>query len=217
MAKDITPLSNGIVGDVSETRLTLSQIESDPKYSLEVDPFDEYDFNDYEKEFIRQFIQWKNVPKAAELAMLDNEDAKRFFLTKECQSELKRINAAIYARQFARPMLSIDDIGGYLSSLLTDETVYADRLSVKDKLAIIKMILDLNNLKLNGQMQTNASQNINIELKNLSVKTIKQLLTTADVQKLEAKLSEDELAMISELSTDEILAILNDINGGNKQ
>ena len=46
----------------------LDSLETDARYSIEVDPQNRYNFSESQKEFIANYIQFKNVPIAAKLS-----------------------------------------------------------------------------------------------------------------------------------------------------
>ena len=50
----------------------LKELDTNPKYSLEVDPLDKYHFCDAQKDFIKFYCDYKNVGTAAELACIND-------------------------------------------------------------------------------------------------------------------------------------------------
>lgn len=200
------------------------EIENNPKYSLLVDPENKYGMNDLQKEFIRYYIEFKNIHLAAELCGLDITQAKEIFSSYSTQSEIRRINLALYHRQFQHKMLTIEQLGGWLSSLITDENVpVADRLKTTEKLKVAQMLIDMNDFKQNAFDNPNIImvQNIETELKNLSVNAIKQLIYTTNIKsddekdKVLEQLQEnntytpEEVAYLKTLSINELLKYLD--------
>lgn len=162
------------------------QLETNPQYSLEVDPLDKYKFSAEQKKFIEYYIQLKNIPAAADLAGIDKSVANQIFMMYNTQQEIRRINLAMYHRQFSNKMLSIDEIGGWLTSILMDENVsLADTLSTKDKLSVAKILIELNSLKREALANPEIIDYTEVEeqLKDLSVNSIKQMLSNANSKK----------------------------------
>lgn len=201
----------------------LKELDTNPKYSLEVDPLDKYHFCDAQKDFIKFYCDYKNVGTAAELACIDIELAKAYFISFDTQSEIRRINLAMYQRQFATKLASIDQIGGYLTSLLIDAVPTADRLKTTDKLRVAQMIIDLNKLKIEGfsDPATVMSKDLDLQIKDLSIETIKTLLQqsnpktkkTIDVTNFSEVLTPEESAYLETLPTDDLLKIIEETKG----
>ena len=200
-------------------------IEEDVKYSLEIDPTNKYSMSEQQKEFLSNYIQFKNIQMAADLSRIDLDTAKAYFISYAGQQEIRRINKAMYQRQFATKLLSIDEIGGWLSSLLTDENVpLTDRLKSTDKLKVAQMIIDLNAYKQNVIENPDVLMHANIEedIRNLSISSIRQLLDaskkTADKKDVDealnlAGLSPEETAYLKTLPTKDLLELINDTKG----
>ena len=216
-----------ITENLSETQSAyIEEIESNPAYSLQVDPEDKYKMGDLQKKFIEHYVNFKNVNTAAELTGIDQDTAKQFFIAYSTQQEIRRINLALYQRQFCNRLLSIDEIGGYLTSLLTGENVpIADQArTITDKLRIVTMLIELNKLKSNGMQDPTVimQKNIDIQIKDLSVQTIRQLIDTqesmADKQKVievmntESNLTPEEEAYLSTLPTEDLLNLIEQSN-----
>lgn len=203
------------------------EIEEDPQYSLEPDPTGELQMSDTQKDFIRHYVEFKNINAAAELTYIDADTAKAFFVAYNTQQEIRRINRALYHRQFAAKLVSLDDIGGYLSSLLTGDNVpLADQLKTTEKLRVIELLLRVNEMKSQSMQDPSQLANSDIEsqLKKLSVKTIQQLLvqqnnTVVIQQKNDAinklddgTLSVEEKAYLSSLPMSELLKLIDETN-----
>ena len=208
-------------------------IDTDPKYSLEIDPLNKYHFNDIQKMFIKYYLDFRNIPTTAALCNIDDELARQWFTTPEIQNELRRLNTALYHRQFTKKLLSLDEIGGYLSSLLIDENVpVVDRLSTNEKLRVADMIVRLNQLKLESMNDPAIiiEKDLETQIKSLSVDTIKQLLSTNQqstdkqenkediIDKLDSEhtLTSEDKTYLMTLSTSELLNMLEDMNKGGK-
>lgn len=207
----------------------MDELKTNVKYSLEIDPENKYNMLEDQKRFIKNYIQFKNIPIAAKLSDIDEQTATAYFLAYSSQQEIRRINLAMYHRQFATKLLSIDEIGGYLTSVLTDENVpIADRLSTKEKLDVAKMIIDLNKLKANSLEKPQILDAVVIEdqLKDLSVESIQHLINvSANSEKEEEsrqevidqirnqndKLTPEELAYMKTLPLDSLLEMLESL------
>lgn len=196
------------------------ELETNPKYSLQVDPENKYNMPLIQKNFIQHYVEFKNVNVAAELSGIDMDTAKAYFVSYSSQMEIRRINMALYQRQFHSKLLDIDQIGGYLSSLLTDTNVpIADRLKSSEKLKVAQMIIDLNLLKVNSMQNPAVIMNndINVQLKDLSVDAIRELLKQSEKRKEPntysttcEELTPEEEAYLSTLPTEDLLQILDD-------
>ena len=155
-----------------------AELETNPEFSLDVDPTDKYSMSEEQKTFIKNYVEFKSIPMAAELSGLDIDTAKSYFVAYSSQQEIRRINRAMYQRQFSHKLLTIDELGGYLSSLITDENVpLADRVKTMDKVRIAQMLIDLQTYKNEGIDDPSKIIDADIEgeIKNLSVKSIKLL------------------------------------------
>ena len=198
------------------------ELETNPKYSLDVDPLNKYNMPIEQKKFIEQFVQYKSIATAAEFCGISIEDAKEYYLAYSSQVEIRRINLALYHRQFSTRLATLDELGGYLTSLLTDDNVvYADRLKTNDKLRVVQMLIDLNKMKIESFTNPNVimTKNIDIQLKDLSLSTIKSLLSETTKPKTyelpdNSMLSPEENAYLSTLPTDDLLKLIEDANGG---
>lgn len=205
----------------------LQELETNPKYSLDVDPENKYGMSEVQKTFIRHYVNFKNVNTAAELTGIDQEVAKQYFVAWSSQQEIRRINLALYQRQFANRLITLDEIGGYLTSLLTGEFVpMGEQLKINDKLRVVQMLIDLNKFK-SGAIQDPTvimARDINLQLKNLSVTTIRQLIDTkASIEEKQdvveifdenSSLSPEEQAYLTTLPTDQLLELIEQTNKG---
>lgn len=207
----------------------IDKINTDPEFSLEVDPENKYKMTKNQKEFIKQYVQFKNIPLACQLAGIDEKEGKAYYLAYSSQQEIRRINLAMYHRQFSTKLLDLDQIGGYLTSLLVDENVaVADRLNTKDKLKVAQMIIDLNELKRTAFSDPGVIDAVVVteQIKDLSVKSIKQLISASHsteankskdeiIEQLdeENNLSGEEVAYLKTLPVEQLLDLLEKGNG----
>lgn len=215
----------------SLTESLSAELETNPEFSLDVDPTDKYSMSDEQKTFIKNYVEFKSIPMAAELSGIDIDVAKTYFVAYSSQQEIRRINRAMYQRQFSHKLLTIDELGGYLSSLITDENVpLADRVKTMDKVRIAQMLIDLQTYKNDGIDDPSKIIDADIEgeIKNLSVKSIKLLIAQNNKKKDEKKkdeaiknassmLSPEEEVFLKTLPTKDILNLIEETSkGGNK-
>lgn len=208
-----------------------AELETNPEFSLNVDPTDKYSMSEEQKTFIKNYVEFKSIPMAAELSGIDIDVAKMYFVAYSSQQEIRRINRAMYQRQFSHKLLTIDELGGYLSSLITDENVpLADRVKTMDKVRIAQMLIDLQTYKNEGIDDPSKIIDADIEgeIKNLSVKSIKLLIAQNNKKKDEKKkdeaiknassmLSPEEEVFLKTLPTKDILNLIEETSkGGNK-
>ena len=205
------------------------ELAENPEFSLEVDPTDRYSMNATQKAFIKNYCEFKSVPMAAELCGIDLDLAKSYFVAWSSQQEIRRINRAMYQRQFSHKILSIDEISGYLSSLIVDDDVpLADRVKTMDKVKIAQMLIDLQ-IQKNDALHNPSSiidADIEGEIKKLSVNSIKELLSqkkkssdeeTLDIQNDGSLLPEEE-AFLKTLPAKDLLELIeSEKNGGSKR
>ena len=207
-------------------------LETDPRFSLEVDPTNQYNFTDIERDFIEQMVQYKNLKFVGNIMLdISFEEALKIYKKYNVQNEIKRINLALYARRFATKMADLDMLGGYLTTALTDENVaVADRLSGKDKLMAVRLLIDINQLKQNMIEKPEIIDVIDVEedLKKLSVKNIQNLIENSvnDDKVVKKKedlineidkdnlLSPEELTYLRNQSIEELEKLLKEVNKG---
>lgn len=201
----------------------IKELETDPELSLEVDPLGKYNLNPVQKDFISYYVQFKSVAGAAELCNIDMGVAKTFFMDYVVQQEIRRINRALYHKRFAHKLLDLNDIGGYLSSLITDENVpLGEQLKPREKLMVVNMLIDLYKLKSDGFKDPSkiSSLDISSQLKNLSLDTIRQLLSQSNKKEDNKTLINDpnllpeEKEYLNSLPTEDLLQIIDSNNKG---
>ena len=151
-----------------------SELDTNPQFSLEVDPLRQYDLDEIDVEFIQHMVQYKNIRFVGTVLMkLDEDEALNIYKKYAVQQEIKRINLAMYARRFCSKMADLDALGGYLTTALTDENVpIADRLSGKDKLTAVRLLMELNALKMEAWERPEVVDVVAVEaeIKKLNVK-----------------------------------------------
>ena len=156
------------------------ELETNPKFSLEVDPTNLYNLSDLEKRFIKGMVEYKSLKFVSGMLLnLDFEEGAEINSRYAVQEEIKRINLAMYARRFCSKMADLDSLGGYLTTALTDENVpVADRLTGKEKLAAVRLLVELNQIKAGAYQNPEVIDVSAIEndIKNLKVDDIKLLI-----------------------------------------
>jgi hypothetical protein len=187
----------------------VSAIEKDPLYSLEPDPEGKLGFSEEEKNFTRWFIQYHNIGSAASMSGIDYKAGSGYYADPKCQNEIRRISLALYKRKFAKRLLTIDEIGGYLTSVLIDDDVpEADRLKPKEKLEVAQMIIDLNQMKTKSFESPDEIESVDIEhkIEGLDVNSIKKLISDVKAP------NKDEIKK----EADEKEGLIEQIAGGTK-
>lgn len=210
------------------------ELDTNPQFSLEVDPERIYDLDAIDVEFIQHMVQYKNIRFVGKVLMhLEDDDALQIYKKYAVQQEIKRINLAMYARRFCSKMADLDALGGYLTTALTDENVpIADRLTGKDKLTAVRLLMELNALKMEAweHPETVDVNVIEAEVKKLKVKDIEKLIENdgEDDKLLQKKndlinkidkdnlLSPEEITYLRTQSVDELKQLLKEIEGGLK-
>lgn len=209
-------------------------IETDPQYSLQIDPTNKYHFTQDEKDFIQLSIQYKSAKIVTEALGIDYKEYALMNARFPIREEIKRINKVIYQYQFSNKMLNLDQVGGYLTSLLTDDFVpLDDRLKTKDKVQVAKMIADINKLKMDAMNKPTVLEPIEIEekLEKLSVASIKQLLISnanpskelseknaiIDQINEDKLLTAEEIAVLRNSSLTELMEMLDEITKAKKK
>lgn len=201
----------------------IDEINNNIVFSLQVDPENKYNMPEEQKRFIAYYIQYRNVATAGMLANIDLHLATSYLMAYSTQQEIQRINKAIIQRQFATKLASLDNIGGWLTSLLTDDVVEGDKINSKEKIKVAQMLIDLHKLKAESLMspQTLIQKDVNIELKDLSIETIKKLIYNDEqiekkkeaIEKLkeEREMSYEDIEYLKTLDTETLLKFIEDL------
>lgn len=199
-------------------------LETEPKYSLNIDPEKKYKFTEEEATFIKQYIDYRNLEAVASLMDIDMDRARCLYMNGRIQSEIRRLNLALYHYQFNQKMMDLDELGGFLTSqLIGDGVPRCDQLSPKEKLKCAEILKDLN-IEIRKGIQNPGDiivKDFETELKDLSVETISQLINQSEkmkdkdsaISEIEEQnnqpLSYEEKAFLKTLSSSELLDILN--------
>lgn len=204
-AETIPPVKeNQVLGEDYEKMLNL-----DPKYSLQVDPTNIYYLSDEQKSFIQVYSQIKDLEETCDIIGIDTDLGKRYLNSFAAQQELRRIAMAQVHRQFACRMATLDEIGGYLTSLIIDYNVpKKDRLKNYEKIKAAKLLVDINNLKQNIIANPTLANNVidvESEVKDFDIKSIKKLIEATKNEKVMQQKITDKETIINELNKDNSL------------
>lgn len=197
----------------------LKSLEDDPKYQIDVDPDNFYEMSEEHKQFVKLFVQYRNLAIVAELMEIDPVLAKDYFTRYSTQQEIRRINTAIYHRQVATNIIAFEDIGSYLSSwLIGADITEADRLKKGEKLQVVKLLMDWhkNMREIIQKPEIITVQTIEDEIKELSVANIKQLLATKSILKANEEKKQSKPLPDTD-DKDELIAQLNEDNSLSKE
>lgn len=180
----------------AQNELTVA-LEHDPKYMISADPTGALGLNETQKRFIDAYIECRSISYACQLTGITEEEGRDIYFDPICKRERDRINRALNYRRFSRRLLSIDEVGGYLTSLLMDEDFgLGERLTAKDKLTVTRQILDINKMKAEAYMNPRILENVEFvekDTKDMSAEDLKKLIdqtkqTSAAVQNEKQKL-----------------------------
>ena len=211
------------------------ELVTNPKFSLQVNPEGLYNFTEQEIEFIQNMVQYKNVKFVSEVLLkIPLEEGLKLYKQYNVQEEIKRINLSLYARRFYTKMADLDQLGGYLTTALTDENVVvADRLDAKDKLKAAQLLIELNKLKMDIIENPDVIDvsEVETDIRNLSVKQIENLIENSEEidKTIEKKtelinfidkdnlLTSEEIVYLKSLSINELEKLVKEIKGGIKK
>lgn len=162
-----------------------TELETNPKYSLNVDPENTYNMSEEQKNFVKLYVQYRDMNIVATMLNIEFKDAVDIFKSYSVQQEIRRIYRSLTLRQFQGKTLTIGQIGGWLSSLITDDFVpEADRLKTMDKVRVAQILIGLNDAKRFAfdNPETVVVKDFEEEVKELTTDQIKHLimLTTSD-------------------------------------
>ena len=89
--------------NVNQIELAYKQeLETNPDFSLVVDPLNKYNLPVKSKEFVRHYIEHRNIATAAVFCHIENDEALEIFTSFPVQQEIRRISRALYHRQFSK-------------------------------------------------------------------------------------------------------------------
>lgn len=195
----------------------------------DVDKDGKYELSEIQKEFVKYYIEFKNIPLVAQFIGIDESLAVNIFKGYGVQEEIKRINTELYRKKFNNKMLSLSELGSYISSLITNEDVpINEQLNKKEKLDAVRLLINIYDLK-NKSIDNPAELNVydyttEEEIKKLSLSSIKSLLNEKGKEEKKNELIKtidkaglltiEDKALMQSLSIDELVTLLNEVNGG---
>lgn len=157
-----------------------ANLNTDPRYSLDPDPTGRLGLDDKQKKFLKCYDEFPSIPLAANMAGLTEEEGRDIFLDPACKNERQRINRARNYRKFNYRLLTIDEVGSYLTAMLIDDDMSAgDRLSSKDKLQVTRQIIDLNKIKAEALANPKIIENVDYSdagIQDLEPEDLKKLI-----------------------------------------
>lgn len=157
----------------------LEELSKDKRYSLEVDSAGHYNLDEQHKLFIYLYSHYENLKKVCELMEIEEHLGRDYLLRYATQQELRRLNLARYHRRIATNMISYQDLGSYMSSLLiSDVNTEGDKLSQSNKLQLIRLMMDWHKgmLEFTQHPEELIHQSVEEELEELKASDIKELL-----------------------------------------
>lgn len=158
----------------------VNEIQTNPLYSLEADPLGTYGFDDETKQFVKLYAEYESISTVCEIMSIEVKKGRIYYFQRAVQNEINRIKNAMYHRQFATRLLNVNEIGGYLTSLLMDNVPKSQRISSKQKISVAKMLLDINfqvNTALKDDPNILDETEINKKLEKLNINELKQLIS----------------------------------------
>ena len=197
----------------------LQSVQQNTLYSLDIS--NEYGWNDQQKLFLCLYIQTGSFKYSCSISKLNEEDATTFLMSYNAQKELRRINMMIANKQFENKMASLNDIGGYLTSLIIGDCFMKDKLETKDKIAVIDLLLKVHKTQIDAikEPQTIIARDLNVDFKNLSIQSLKTLIDNYKTQEsndiINSSLSPEEIASIKSTGR-EIAEIVNTLDDKNE-
>lgn len=194
----------------------VKELDSDVKYSLDIDVENKYNFTDKEKKFLKVYIDTKSIPLSAQLTNTSVNEGFALIESYRGQNEIRRINQALYQRRFAHKILTLDEIAAWLSSGITDEGVMSsDRFDVNQKMRASQMLIDLQTLKSTTLSNPDMLlyNDIETDVKKLSLKSIKKMIHQQSIEdQTEEKMKIIEKLNVNNLFTSEEITYLKTLS-----
>lgn len=207
------------------------ELNTNPLYSLEIDPTNKYHMNEELKKFVTIYLNTHNLSKTCDLLDMEMSEGKTYYNMFCVQQEIRRLSMAMYHHRFNTKMASLDEIGGFLTSMIMDYCVPDyNKATPKDKIAAARLIVDINKIKNQAIQDPNTFDVIDVEaeIKDLSVNSIKALIKASeDKDKIKEiknekdeiinqlninnSLSPEELTQLKSLSIKELSEILDSL------
>lgn len=189
----------------------------------DIDKQNKYSLSELEKTFISYYIEFKNLVLISNMLHLDQDQVLAIYKSYGVQEEIKNINNELIREKFKVKMLNLNDIGSYLTTLITNENVpLSEQLNKKEKLDAVKLLIQIHGLidkGLNNPAELVNYQEVDKdELKQLPINTIKDLIkireTSLEKEKLineidkNNTMSIEDKALLKSLSVEELVNLL---------
>lgn len=195
------------------------------------DPKTGHEYTDLEKQFIALWVEFKNLVVVSAMLDMSQKEVSELLASEPIRNEIDRISSARIEERFKQRILSLDEMQAFLSGYITDEGVpFADRLDSKGKMNALKLLLDVKEAKAEGieSPQTIDAIPAEVQLKELSVDTIKALLDTRKADKAATKEKQAlvtkiggatpmETADLMNMDTSDLLKMIDNIGKVKKQ
>lgn len=193
---------SSIPSDTPASDLIQDTIDSKELNIREWDPTGCHKFTDREKEFIRTWLQWENIPMTAQALHCQINEVTDKLNDYYIYNEIRRLEAQLNAFRLKTKIMSLDEMQAYLSSMILDDNVPIGlRLSQKDKLLAMRLLNEVKRTK-NEAYTGNVSVIDAIpapnDLQQLSVDTIKALLEHHDDQDEKNEVIQELLSLIDD-------------------
>lgn len=171
---------------------------------FDIDKEDKFHLSPTQKDFIKYYIEFKNIQIAASMVGIDEVTAIEYFKNFGIQEEIERINKEIIIKRFKVSSLNLDQLGSYLTTLITNENVpLHEQLNKKEKLDAVKLYIQLYQSKKEYEINNNVIDYTNTisenELEELNIDTIKYLIENKESEE-EKKKKLEKINQINEMN-----------------
>lgn len=156
-------------------------------YSIPVDPDGVYGFTEAQRKFILAYVETHSVKKAASSAGMTPAAAKDFFQTLDCKAEVRRVEAAERERELKGGMMTLDEIGAWLSALIRNDVPDDELIDIDEKFQAAKLIINIH-----GQKQKMAEQGQGYGLGSGDVIEIKEEINSLTPKQIKNLIAQDE-------------------------
>lgn len=113
-----------------------------------LDTQNEYFMTDIQKEFVFLYTQYHDPFVVGEMLHLTLEETVEVWSNYYVKRALEELAKILFHKQLVTKLDSVDELGGYLTSLLTDQNIpECNKLSSKEKLSVCDLIIKLNEFK----------------------------------------------------------------------
>ena len=133
-------------------------------------------------------------------------------MNEDIQEEINRLEFAYYKERTQRKVMTYDEIGAYLSSLIVGQTIpFKDKLNSAGKLEAMKLLISWYEKREEIYAQNNdeiLDISLDEQLHELSVESIKNLISNLDKNKSKKIKGKD----FDKMDNKELIKTLNNIN-----